>query len=289
MNVRQDNVASVGTYDPAPLESPAVYEIAPAKRRIRISDIRRDVPVIGVLASRDFKVKYKQSVLGPIWLFFQPFALLAGFVIAFRGRASVGHDIPYAVFALSGLTVWSFFQASMTIGSASLITNFHLVRFTPCPRLAFPLAAIIASIPSLIVPAVAALFTAAITGTLSPRAVLLPLCFVWLFFLTYGAVALACSLAVRFRDIISVIPFLLALGLFLAPVGYPLASLSHTLRGLIDLNPLTGVLEACRWMMISRYVPSVLAMCISLVITSLISVLAWFVFARLETTMADEI
>jgi lipopolysaccharide transport system permease protein len=107
--------------------------------------------------------------------------------------------------------------------------------------------------------------------------------------LTAGIVALACSLAVRFRDIISVIPFMLSLGLFLAPVGYPLSGLSHTLRGVIDVNPLTGLLEATRWMMLSHYHPSVLAMYLSAFMTGVIVFLGWRVFARLETTMADEI
>jgi ABC-type polysaccharide/polyol phosphate export permease len=271
------------------LESTLVRKIEPAKRRIRLSELPRDFPVIRVLTARDFKVKYKQSVLGPIWLVFQPFALFAGFLIAFRGRAAVGHGIPYVVFALSGLTVWSFFQASMTIGTASIITNMQLVRFTPAPRLAFPLAGILASLPSLLIPGVAALAAAAISGTLSIRALLLPLAFVWLFVLTVGVVAIACSLAVRYRDIISVWPFVLQLTIFLAPIGYPLAELSHTLRGVIDANPLTGLLEGWRWMMLSPYHPSSLAIIISIVETGLVAAIGWLVFSRFETTMADEI
>lgn len=289
MNGRQQNAAALGAAEALPLESAEIKRIVAAKRRIRVSELHRDLPVIGVLASRDFKVKYKQSLLGPLWLFFQPFALFAGFLIAFRGRSAVGHGIPYVVFALTGLMIWSFFQAAMTIGTASIITNFHLVRFTPCPRLAFPLAGIVASLPSLVVPTVGALIAAAATGSLSVRALLLPLVFAWLLLLTAGTVALACSLAVRFRDIINVLPFMLTLGLFLAPVGYPLAGLSHALRGLIDVNPLTGLLEACRWMMLSRYQPSVIAIVISLAATAAVVSLGWRVFTRLETTMADEI
>jgi lipopolysaccharide transport system permease protein len=121
------------------------------------------------------------------------------------------------------------------------------------------------------------------------RVLLLPLGFVWLLLLTAGMVALASSLAVRFRDIISVLPFMLTLGLFLAPVAYPLSGLSHALRGLIDVNPLTGLLEACRWMMLSRYEPSLIAIAISLAATGVVVSLGWLVFTRLETTMADEI
>src|SRR4051794_3343126 len=264
--------------------------IVPTKRRIRARDLLKDASVIRVLAARDFKVKYKQSLLGPLWLVFQPLALLAAFLVAFKGLASVGTSgIPYIVFVLPGLAAWAFFQASMTIGGASIVGNFPYVRFTPCPRVAFPMAAMIASLPSFAVTAAGALVAAAATGYLSPRALLLPAGLLWLLLLTAGLVGLIASLAVRFRDVISALPFLLQVGLFLAPIGYSLASLSGAVRVIVDLNPLTGVMEAWRWMLLSGYHPSFAPMAISLVATPLLVVLGWLVFSRLETTMADEI
>src|SRR3954449_3045378 len=91
------------------LESSQVRRIVPTKRRIRPFDIFREPSVVQVLASRDFKIKYKQSLLGPIWLLFQPLALLAAFLVAFRGHVNVETGTPYVVFALAGLMAWSFF------------------------------------------------------------------------------------------------------------------------------------------------------------------------------------
>ena len=273
------------------MESAAVRRIVPTKRRIRPADFIRERSVIRVVASRDFKVKYKQSLLGPIWLVFQPLALLAAFLVAFRGLAgsSVEPGVPYVVFVFAGLCVWSFFQAAMTIGTSSLITNLILIRFTPCPRLAFPSAATLASLPTFAVTLVGTLGAAAVTGTLSARVLLLPVGFAWVLLLTMGAVIITSALAVRFRDIISVVPFLLQLGLFLAPVGYPLSSLSPTVRHLIELNPMTGLIEAFRWLVISGYNPSVGAVLLSLAGSTVIVISGWLLFSRLETTMADEI
>jgi lipopolysaccharide transport system permease protein len=273
----------------APLESPVVRRIQPTKRRLKLVDFYRDAPVIRVLAARDFKVKYKQSLLGPLWLFFQPLALLAAFLVAFRGLADVESGTPYIPFALVGLAAWAFFQASMTIGTASFISNWTLVRFTPCPRLAFPVAAIIASVPSFIVTIVAALVAAAVSGSLSPKAILLPFGFAWLFLLTAGVVAISASLTVRYRDMLSAMPFLLQVGLFLAPVGYPLAELDPTVRAILDLNPLTGLMEAWRWMVLADYVPSFEPIGVSLILTPVVVWVGWRVFGRLETTMADDI
>lgn len=271
------------------LESPAVRRVVPTKRRIRPADLIREWPVIRVVAARDFKVKYKQSLLGPIWLVFQPLALLGAFLVAFRGLANVEPGVPYVTFVFAGLLAWSFFQAAMTIGTSSLITNLILIRFTPCPRLAFPSAATIASLPTFAVTLVGALGAAVVTGTISLRVVFLPVGFLWVMLLTLGAVAIASSLAVRFRDIISVVPFLLQLGVFLAPVGYPLASLSPTVRHLIELNPMTGLIEAFRWGLIGGYNPSRGAVLLSLAGSIVIVVTGWLLFSRLETTMADEI
>ena len=274
----------------AQLEWPVERIIKPAKRRIRVRDIPSYAQLIRVVAARDLKVKYKQSILGPVWLVFQPLALLAAFFVAFRGLAGVHTShLPYILFALVGLSVWSFFQAAMTIGTASLVTNASLIRSTPSPRAAFPLATIIASLPSFAITASAALLATIITGHLSFRVLLLPLALVWLLLLTVGSVSLLSALTVRYRDINSALPFLLQVAVFVAPVGYPLADLSPKVRAIVDFNPITGVIEATRWMMVSGYHCSIEPILLSLAGTAILVTFGWRVFSRFETSMADDI
>ncbi len=273
-----------------PLVDSVERVVVPAKRRLRLRDLLRHGQVIRVLATRDFKVKYKQSMLGPLWLVFQPLALLVAFLVAFRGLGDVKTSgVPYAVFSLVGLSAWAFFQASMTIGASSLLTNANFIRFTPCPRPTFPIAAVIASLPSFAVTAAGALIAAIATGSLSPRVLLVPLGLVWLVVLTLGAVGIASSLAVRYRDVISALPFLLQVGVFFAPVGYSLAGLSPFMRKVVELNPMSGLIESLRWMVLSGYHPHLPAVAISLVLTGAVATAGWLVFVRSETTMADVI
>jgi ABC-type polysaccharide/polyol phosphate export permease len=274
----------------AGLIDPVERVIAPAKRRVKPSDLVRQWPIIRVIAARDFKIKYKQSLLGPVWLVFQPLALLLAFLVAFRGLGHVkSAGVPYAVFALIGLSAWAYVQASLTIGTASLISNLPFVRYTPCPRTAFPIAALIASLPSFGITALAGIVGAAISGHLSPRVLLIPFGIAWLLVLTAGMVGVLSSLAVRFRDVISALPFLLQLGTFIAPVGYPLNGLSPKLRAIIEINPITGIIEALRWMVLDGYRPAGLAIVISAALTALMAVTGWLMFAKRETTVADEI
>lgn len=257
---------------------------------MRLRDLVRDAAIIRIVAARDFKVKYKQSLLGPLWVVLQPLLLLLAFLVAFKGLGNVQTSgIPYAVFALAGLTVWSYFQAALTIGTSSLISNINFIRYTSCPRAVFPAAAVIASLPAFGVTALGTIVGAALTGHLSPRVLLLPLALFWLILLTAGIVAASCSLAVRYRDVINALPFVLQLGTFLAPVGYSLASLSPTLRRVVEINPLTGLIETVRWMMLSGYSPTLGPVLLSLAVSAVLVVTGWRLFTRRETTVADEI
>jgi lipopolysaccharide transport system permease protein len=274
----------------ATLEVPLERRIEPVKSRLKLVDFYRDLPIVRVLAARDYKVKYKQSVLGPLWLIFQPIALLAAFLVAFRGLAGIETSgVPYVVFALVGLSVWAFFQASMTIGTASLVSSYQLVRLTPCPRLAFPTASLVASLPAMGVTSLAALASAAITGTLSPRVVLLPVGIAWAFLFCFAVATILSAITVRARDIVQALPFLLQVGVFVTPVGYPPQELSSPVRFFVDLNPLTGIIEFWRWLFLAGQRLEAFPVLASVVITGVFLLLGWRVFSRLEVTMADDI
>src|SRR3954452_13875001 len=263
--------------------------LAPVKHRISVRDVFGNGELIRVLVARDLKVKYKQSVLGPIWLLFQPFALLVALVIGFQ---SVGHvdtgGVPYALFALTGLSIWGYFSSASAAGAISLIGNTNLVRYTACPRLALTVANLLASLPAFIVPACAAIVAALANGYLPVSLILAPVVAAWLVLFTVAFTAILASVAVRYHDVPAALPFLLQAGVFLAPVAYPTDQLSGVARTLVSLNPLTGVIEAWRWCVLG-VPPAGFALAASVVLTMALAVLAWTVFGRLEVTMTDDI
>lgn len=275
---------------PSPLVDDRLRVRRPARHRIGLRDIVASRSAIRVLSSRDFKVKYKQSVLGPVWLVFQPLALLVGLLVAFKGLGHVNTDgVPYPLFALCGLTVWSFFQAALTMGAPAIVSNGPLIRYTPCPRVAPLMSAIISSLPSFAVTCGASLVWAAAAGDLSWWALLLPVALVWLLVLTFGTIAFCAALAVRYRDVISALPFLLQVGTFLAPVGYSTQHLSTKLKVIVEINPISGVIEVIRTLIVSGYHPSLTPVVISFVVTVAVFILGWRTFTRLEPTFSDVI
>jgi lipopolysaccharide transport system permease protein len=270
--------------------SPASTTVrAPVKSRVRLADVATYGPLVRALASRDLKARYKQSVLGPVWVVFQPFALLVAFTVGFRSVANVDTGgVPYALFALTGLAIWTYFQAVSMVAMGSIVNNYALVRWTACPRLALPLAGLVSNLPSFLVPGLAAAIAAGAAGYLWVGWVLAPLISVWMVLLVGAFGIILSAITVRARDVISVLPFMLQVTMFLAPVAYSTAHLSPLLRALISLNPLTGLLDAWRWALLGMP-PSTSAVVVSLGLTAAGVVVAWRLFTRLEVRMADEI
>jgi ABC-type polysaccharide/polyol phosphate export permease len=270
--------------------APDVRVIRPAKRRIPLSDLWRSRYVAWIVALRDLRIKYKQSVLGPAWLVLQPLGILAGLVLVFDGVTTVNTgDVPYVLFALVGMGVWTFVQQSLTAGSMAFVLNSELIRRVASPRVAFVTASVISNLvaPSLII--VASIVGVWIAGRSLPLQVLaLPLFAAWLIVLMTGVLFLLASLTARFRDVFSLIPFWSQAGLFLTPVGYPLASATPTLETILSLNPLTGILELWRWSLFGTDVgtfPIISAVAWTLVLV----VSGWRVFTRMEVSLVDHI
>jgi lipopolysaccharide transport system permease protein len=262
--------------------------IQPARSRVQPRDIVRYGPLIRVISLRDLKARYKQSLLGPVWIVIQPMTLLGAYIVGFRGVSHIGTGhVPYAVFALAGISIWAYLQAVAVAGTASFISNGALVAQTTCPRIVFPLASLFSCLPSLLIPLSASLTACLFVGTESLRWLLLPIPALWMLLVTAGIVSMTASVTVRFRDMLQVMPFLLQLGAFVVPVGYPVSTLSPTLRFVVSLNPVTGIIEAWRWAMLGGSHPYLLSMYLSAAVGALVIALGWRVFARTEVKMAD--
>jgi ABC-type polysaccharide/polyol phosphate export permease len=264
--------------------------IAPAKSLVRIRDIWTTLPVVRVLAVRDFKARYKQSALGPLWLLIEPLGVLGAFTVIFNGVSKVDtHGIPYALFALVGVTVWSFFQPSLAFGVRCHTSNKRLINSVACPRIAFVTATVAGSVPQLALTLVLLLIAVvALTGVPPAGAVLLPLCIAWLVVLSYSLVLALSALNVRFRDVSSIVPFILQGALFLSPIGYPASAAPPGIATVLTLNPLTGLIETWRWCLLGSAV-SILSVLIALGWTAVLAVGGWLVFKRLEPKFADVI
>ena len=268
---------------------PAVRTHAAVKRRIRLRDIPRSLPVVRVIAGRELKVQYKQSLLGPLWLLVQPLGLLVAFGVVFGRVVRVDTaGVPYPLFVLVGLSVYSYFQAAMINGATSVVANMALIRRVAAPRIAFPTASVTSALPVLAVTLVVTLVATLVTGNLPlDHVALLPVCLLWLWAFTWSLVALVNAITARFRDVMYVLPFLLQMLLFLTPVAYQANQASSSLAAVLELNPLAGILELWRWTLLDGWAFDGTTIAIGAGWTVLLVIAGWRVFTRLEPTMAD--
>jgi ABC-type polysaccharide/polyol phosphate export permease len=266
-----------------------VVAIRPVKRRVRVSELWRSLDVALVVAGRDLKVKYKQSVLGPAWLILQPVGVLIGLILVFNGVTNVDTGgVPYTLFALTSLAAWTFIQLCVTGGTTVFIMNSGLVRRVAFPRSALCSAIVLANLVPAGIILAAALIGLAIDGKLPLQALLMPAFAAWFLVIAAGIVFLMSALTVRYRDLVALVPFWLQVGLFLTPVGYPLAGAPSNLEKVLALNPLSGVFELWRWCLLGTDVATVPAIT-AVIGTFLLAIGGWRVFTRMEITFADYI
>jgi lipopolysaccharide transport system permease protein len=244
--------------------------------------------LFATLATRDLKVRYKQTELGVAWAVLQPFFMMIVFTLIFGRLGKLPSEgLPYPVFALSALVPWSYFTAAMTRSSASLVDSSSLITKVYFPRLVIPLAATIAGLVDLGVSfllLVAVMFYYQIVPTIAvitlPLFVLLALC------TALGVGLWLSALNVEYRDVQYIVPFLTQLWLFLTPVVYPASLLPAKWQTVYALNPMVGVIQGFRWALFGMpFQAANLAVSVTAAITILVTGL--FYFRRMERTFAD--
>jgi lipopolysaccharide transport system permease protein len=256
---------------------------------LRLCEVWEYRELLYFLAWRDFKVRYKQTILGAAWAIIQPFFTMVVFSIFFGYLAKIPSDgIPYPVFAYCALLPWSLFAHALTDSSNSLINNQSLITKVYFPRLIIPVAPLFVGLIDFAIALVVLLGMMVFYGITPQVGVLATPLFVLLAVLTALAVGTWLSaLNVLYRDVRYTIPFLTQIWLFVTPVVYPSSLLPEPWRTLYGLNPMAGVVEGFRWALLGRTSPppALVLLSAGMVIILLIGGLRYF--NRIEQTFAD--
>ena len=201
---------------------------------------------------RDILVRYKQTVLGFSWAIFQPVVTTGIFTFVFGKLAGMSSGgVPYPLLVLAGLLPWQLFSAALSGSSASLISNSHLISKIYFPRLIIPLSSLGVAVIDFLVVFALYIGTSIWFGRLpSWHWMLLPAFIVVALSVAFGAGLWFTALTVKYRDFRYIVPFMLQVGVFLSPIGYSTGTVPKWQR-LLDLNPLTGVIDAFRWCLLS--------------------------------------
>jgi lipopolysaccharide transport system permease protein len=255
---------------------------------IRLAELWQYRELLYFLSWRDVKTRYKQTALGVAWAIIQPFFTMVIFSLFFGRLANIPSDnIPYPIFAYVALVPWSFFANGLTQASTSLVLGSTIITKVYFPRLAMPIAAVLSGVVDFALAFVVLLGMMLYYGVVpTPKIVLLPV-FLALALITSLGVALWLSaLYVQYRDIRQVVPFLVQLWLFSTPVAYPSSLLSEPWRTVYGLNPMVGVVEGFRWVLLGTAAPGPMVL-VSTLVALAILIGGAFYFRRMEKTFAD--
>lgn len=244
--------------------------------------------LLGFLIWRDIKVRYKQTILGGLWAILQPLIGTLVFGILFTTVAKIKTPgVPYPLFVYAGLVPWTFFAGALSLSSNSLIGSEQMIRKTYLPRVLIPMAAILGLVLDMLIGfALMGFLLAYYRFPLTLSVLWLPVCMLGAFLVAAGMGLILSALNVHYRDIKYVVPFFTQMAFFLTPVIYPLSSAPKSLKLLLGFNPMAGMEEGFRHVLLGSPVSANL-LWISGAVSIGIFVLGLFVFRRMERTFAD--
>jgi lipopolysaccharide transport system permease protein len=242
------------------------------------------------LASRDIKLRYKQTALGVLWTVIQPVFPMVVFAVFFGRLAGMPSDgIPYPAFALGGLLPWTYFANAVTNSANSVVASSSLVTKVYFPRMIIPAAAVLTALADFVVASTALVVLAALYQIpVRATMLMLPALAAILTMLALGVGMLCAALTVKYRDVKHALPILIQFWMFSTPIIFPVSIVPDRWRWLLGLNPLTGVIENFRSALFGR--PFAWdALALSMIIGGALLGYAAYLFRRLEHTFADTI
>lgn len=243
-----------------------------------------------VLAARDFKVRYKQAVIGAAWAVIQPVALMAifGTFFALRGQAPASDKHPYIVTLFCALLPWQLFATALKGSTESLLQHQAMIKKIYFPRIILPAVPIATAVVDFCI-AFSALVVLMIYYGIAPTWNMLCLPLLVLFAaVTALSIGLWFSaMTALYRDLRHAVPFLIQLGFFVSPVVYETQVVPQQYRDIYAINPMVGVIEGFRWALLGNEFPDPTMMAISIASVAVLFVGGMFYFRRMEKVFVD--
>ena len=272
-----------------------IHISAEKKAKFSIKEILQYKDLIVLFTRRDFKLRYAQTILGPLWLFLTP--LLSGIIYTFVFGNVLGisvEGVPPLLFYLLGNTLWQFFSTNIIDNSKLFVDNAILFNKIYFPRLVVPLSHLVSNIFLFLIQII--LFVIAwvyyiIQGSISPNysyLILLPFLLLMSGLFGIGLGLILSSLTVKYRDLNMLIGFGMSLFMYITPVLYPMENVTNeVIRVFMWLNPMSVILEIYRKILFDKGIVELKYIVISIIITVLTILLGIILFNKTEKSCMD--
>lgn len=259
---------------------------------LNLKELFRYKDLFWTLAYRDLKVRYAQTFLGLLWALIQPLTTLIIVSIVFGRFVKVETGgVPYPVFAVIGISLWTYFSFVLSQSGSSVIGAQEMVKKIYFPRLVIPLSKAVVGFVDFGVALLLLIGLFFYYGIIpSSNIIFLPI-FLILTIISSLAVGIWLSaLTIRYRDFQYVVPFFVQFGLYLTPIAYPtdvvINNLPNWAAFLFYLNPMAGIVEGFRWSLLGGTAPMGYFW-ISITFVFILFISGLYYFRKIERVMAD--
>lgn len=241
------------------------------------------------LTIRGIKAKYAQSVLGVGWAVIQPLFSTVVFTVVFGTLANVSSDgVPYFLFSLAALVPWNYFSNTLTDSTNSLVMNANMISKVYFPRIVLPLSAVFSKVIDFAIGLIMLfIFLIVYRIPLSFEVIYLPVLVLILLLASLGVGMMLAAMAVQYRDVKHAMSFLTQLLMYAAPVVYPASKVPESYQLLYALNPMVGVIEGFRSILLHTNPIPWSFIAIGAAVSIILFFVGSFYFRKMERVFAD--
>lgn len=269
-----------------------VIQPASGWRPLDVGEMWRFRRLLSVFVWRDLKIRYKQAVLGFLWVAVQPLALTLVYSIFFGYVARIPSEgVPYPVFFLGGMILWQFFNLAVTQGSISLVAQQQIITKVYFPRPLAPLTSVMSAFVDFLI-MFAILIAVELFYGIRPSWPMLaaPLFAILTALMAFAICLWLSALDALYRDVRYALTFLMQVWYFATPIIYPLSIVPERFRWIMTLNPLAAAVQGFRWSMLGNVAPPPTSdLVVAVVVTFILLLGGAMFFRRIEQRVIDMI
>ena len=263
---------------------------------LHLKDVWRYRDLLWLLVKRDFVSFYKQTILGPLWFFIQPLFTTIIFTFVFGNLAGLSTDgLPQPLFYMAGITSWNYFADCLTKTSTVFRDNAQIFGKVYFPRLIMPLSIVVSNLVRFGVQMLLFFMMLgyyAFSGAAfhsNSFVLLFPILVLLMALLGLGLGLIITALTTKYRDLAFLITFGVQLMMYATTVIYPLSAAPANYKWLVELNPMTGIIEAFRYGFLGQGVLTWQSLGYSVIVTLVSLVLGVIIFNKTEKTFVDTV
>lgn len=263
---------------------------------VKFRDLWQYRDLLLMFVKRDFISFYKQTILGPLWFFIQPVLTTIVFSIIFGNIAGISTDgLPKFLFYLSGITAWNYFADCLTKTSTVFRDNASIFGKVYFPRLIMPLSIVVSNLVKFGVQLslfLVMMIYYSIKGAdfhITNAILIFPVLLVLMALLGLGLGLIISAVTTKYRDLTFLVSFGVQLLMYATTVIYPLSAAPPEYKRYIELNPMTGIIEAFRYGFLGKGEFSVWSIGYSAIFTIVVLFLGILIFNKTEKNFVDTI